>query len=116
MLNANAERIAKIIMQTVPLETGVAWVKKMPKHSTASFATPLTYEGFKDVDISYMLCELDHCIFPEVQRAGIEMIERKSGKKVDVTSLQVDHCPPQSAEKQTVDWILGVAKKVQERT
>ena len=93
MLNADHERIAKIIAQTISLEEGIAWVKAQPKHTAVSFATPLRYEGFKDVDISYLLCEQDHCILPEVQRAGIDMMERKSGRKVNVTSVPFDHCP-----------------------
>jgi nicotinamidase-related amidase len=93
-------------------EEGTAWVKRFPKHSAISFENPLTYAGYKEVPCSYLLCEDDLCIPADVQRAGIDMIERESGgRKVDVTSIKADHCPNWTAKQAVVDWIVDVAGK-----
>jgi hypothetical protein len=91
------------------LEEGEAWVKKFPKHSAVSFAGELTYAGYKDIPVSYLFCEEDLCIPAKIQRAGIEMMEKESGKNVNVTSIKADHCPNFTATQKVVDWILDVA-------
>ena len=113
MIHGNPAETAKIIMQTISLEEGEAMVKQFAKHSAVSFVNELTYAGYRDVPVAYLLCEMDLCIPPKVQRAGIDMIEKESGRKVDVSSINADHCPNHTAEKETVDWILEVAKKSQ---
>ena len=95
-------------------EEGEAVVRDFAKHSATSFVNELTYAGYKDIPASYLVCEEDLIGPPEVQRAGIEMIEQVSGRKVDVTSVKAGHCPNLTAEKETIEWILSVAKKVQE--
>lgn len=80
----------------------------MQKHSAASFASPLTYAGYKDVPVSYLLCEEDRSIPASVQKAGIEIIERESGRPVDVTSVKTGHCPHVSARNETEEWIFKV--------
>ncbi len=95
-------------------EEGEAIVRDFAKHSATSFVNELTYAGYKDIPASYLVCEEDLIGPPEVQRAGIEMIEQVSGRKVDVTSVKAGHCPNLTAEKETIEWILSVAKKVQE--
>ena len=45
---------------------------------------------------------------------GIELIERVSERKVDVTRIKTGHCPNASAPEKVIDWILDVARKVEE--
>lgn len=92
-------------------DEAVAWIKKMPKHSAVSFGDALTHEGFRDVPVSYLLCEDDLCISPLVQQAGIDMMEKRSGRKVDVTRIKADHCCNITAPKETVDWLVNVVEK-----
>lgn len=103
-----------IIMQTQPLEVAAGWVKKFPKHSAGSFADKVTYPGYKDVPVSYLFCELDQCIPPAVQQEGIDMIESVSGNKVYVTRIKADHCPNFSAMQETAEWIVDVARRVEQ--
>lgn len=86
-------------------------MKKFPHHSAVSFAGELTYAGYKDIPVSYLLCEEDLCIPVNIQRQGIDLIEKVSGKKVDVTSIKAGHCPTESAPQKVIDWILDVARK-----
>ena len=111
MMHHDPAGTARLILQHVSPEAGEVIVKTFAKHSAVSFINELTYAGYKDIPVSYLLCEDDLCIPPKVQRTGIEMIERESGRKVAVTSINADHCPNLCAEKQTIEWILQVARK-----
>ena len=96
----------------MPKNKGEFWAAKLAKHSSISFANPLTYAGFKDVPVSYLLCENDRAIAPQVQKAGIDMIEKESGNKIDVTSIPGDHVAPLSSKTEVVEWIVGVAERM----
>jgi hypothetical protein len=114
MIHDDPAATARVILQHMSPEEGEAVVKKFARHSYVSFINEITFAGYKDIPVSYLLCEEDLCIPAEVQRVGIDMIEKESGRKVDVTSIKADHCPNWTAEKQTIEWILDVTKKVQE--
>ena len=106
-------RSAEICFSDIPKEEGEAWMKKFPRHSSVSFAGELTYAGYKDIPVSYLLCEDDLCIPAKNQRDGIELIEKESGKKVHVTSIKAAHCPTASESQKVIDWMLDVANKAQ---
>ncbi|KAL2419931.1 hypothetical protein ABEF95_008733 [Exophiala dermatitidis] len=104
-------KTARTCFNHLSLDEGVHWVKQFPKHSSASFASPLTYPGYKDVPVSYLIHEEDRCITSDLQRAAIEMIEKESGAKVDVSSIKADHCSNISAPQLVVDWIVSVVER-----
>jgi hypothetical protein len=108
MVHDNPESTARICFSLGDLEEGTAIVKTFPMHSAVSFANPLTFARFTDVPCSYLLCEQDLCIPASVQKAGIDMIEKESGRKVDVTSIHADHIPNVTSPKETIDWIVGL--------
>ncbi|KAI1366744.1 alpha/beta-hydrolase [Xylaria arbuscula] len=103
---------AEIVFSDLPLEEGKEWGSKLVKHSAASFTSNLTYGGYKDVPVSYLIAEGDRSISPAYQRSRIDMIEHVSGNKVDVSTINAGHVPPISQPEQVVDWILGVARKL----
>lgn len=74
-------------------EDGVYWTKKMSEHSALSFGSKLTYAGYKDVPVSYLFCEDDVVIPPELQQSIIDMIEEESGKEVDVHKVKAGRAP-----------------------
>lgn len=111
MSQVDFERAASIVCQQLPQAEGVAFMKSFPKHSAISFGDPLTYAGYKDVPVAWLLCEEDRCIIPSVQQNSIDLIEKVSGNKVEVTKAAFDHVPPESNAQGTVDWICGYAKK-----
>jgi hypothetical protein len=113
MYHANPAATAKITLNHLPLSEGEAWVKLFPKHSAVSFDNELTYAGYKDVQVSYLLCEEDLCIPATVQRAEIEMMEKESGRKVYVTSIKADHCPNVTSTQKTIDWILDLGRRAE---
>ncbi len=94
-------------------EQGEAVVRSFAKHSAQSFGNKLTHAGYQDIPASYLLCEEDLAGPPPFQRDMIAMIEEVSGRKVDVTRIQADHCANLSAEREVFEWIVNVAKKAQ---
>ncbi|KAI0550675.1 alpha/beta-hydrolase [Xylaria curta] len=96
----------------IPKEDALHWHGQFALHSAVSFGNPLTHAGYKDAPVSYLFCEEDLIISPEIQKREIEMIETETGGKVDVTSVKAGHCPNVSVPEKTVDWILHVARKL----
>lgn len=111
MLHEDPASTARICLNNISAEAGTAIVKQFPRHSFPSFNDQVTYAGYKDIPVSYLFCEEDICIPTFVQQAGIDEIERVSGRKVGVTRIQADHCPNWTAKQWVVDWILSMAKK-----
>ncbi|KPI40573.1 uncharacterized protein AB675_7703 [Cyphellophora attinorum] len=97
-----AEESAGTSFSGLPHAEGVAWVKKMPLHSLASFEGKLTYAGYKHIPSSWIFCEQDIILPPDFQRSCIERIERESGRQVRVYRLAADHCPNASAPRELV--------------
>lgn len=94
------------------MEEAAYWAQRLVLHSAAAFATPITHAGFKDVPISYLVCEKDLTIPAHIQRAGIEMIERESGNKVEVTSIGADHAAPLSFPNEVIEWVYSLVRRV----
>lgn len=111
MYQTDFERAATVVCQQLPEEEGVEFMKRFPRHSAMSFGDALTHPGYNDVPVAWMFCEEDRTIIPSVQQGSIDLIEKASGNKVEVTRVASDHCPPVSNIQATVDWICGVAKK-----
>lgn len=97
-------------LSEMPADEAAAWCSKMSTHSSNSLTDRLTHAGYTDVPVSYLVCENDDVILPESQREMIAMIERVSGEKVDVTSMQTGHCPNITTLSELVDWIVRIAE------
>ena len=111
MYHSSISESAALTFSDLPKEEGEDWAKKFVQHSAISFAGELRHGGYRDIPVSYLFCEEDLVIPPDNQRAGIDLIEKESGKKVDVTSIRAGHAPPVSEPQKVVDWILDVAGK-----
>lgn len=98
-------------MQTIPLEEATAFIKTFANFSSYAYHDKLTYEGYKDIPVSYLFCELDQVIPPWLQREGIDTVEKVSGSKVHVTRIQGDHCPNWSNESAVVEWIVDLSQR-----
>lgn len=102
---------AATICQDLPQEQGEALIRAFAKQSARSFADELTYAGYANIPISYLLAEKDLAGPPDFQRDMIATIEEASGNKVDVTGIAASHMMNASAEKETTHWILDVCRK-----
>ena len=95
----------------LPYDEAVKWAKRFGQHSAITFVNKLSYQGYKDVPVSYMFCEDDLCVTPAMQQAGIDNIERASGRKVDVYKYNLDHIPYFSDVNAVVDAVNRAASE-----
>lgn len=108
---------AAIIFSALPPDQGAALVAQFGHHSSTCFGDNLTHAGYKDVPVSWLFCEDDLCVTPEVQQTAIDAIEEslkgteREGKKVDVTRVKADHIPIKSARDESEAWIRDVLAK-----
>jgi hypothetical protein len=100
---------AHSLFTNLPQDQGLHWVAEMPGHSRISFDNPATYEAFRDIPMTYMICEEDLIIPAAIQREMVEMVERETGRKVDVYSYPVGHVPNITAWKDVVTTIRAAA-------
>lgn len=84
---------APFTFSDLPFEEGLKHCKEMADHSTASFKEKLSYAGYNDVEVHYIVCEEDKVIPPEYQYGMIEMVKVSSGREVIVHKLQSGHAP-----------------------
>ena len=113
MYQADIPHAARVCFSDLPQEEAEAWMRRFDRHSGQSYMDPLTHAGYVDIPVSWLFCEEDRVITPQMQRTAIEMIERDAGgQKVDVTSLKGPHIPHIRQEKEVVDWIVDAARKV----
>lgn len=64
----------------------------MEDHSAESFEQKLTYAAYKDIPISYLFCEDDKLMLPELQNKLVAGLEGEmGGKKVDRHSVKSGH-------------------------
>ncbi|KAG0651321.1 hypothetical protein D0Z07_1839, partial [Hyphodiscus hymeniophilus] len=99
----------RTLFTDLPLEEGLKWVAEMPGHSAISFDHPATYPAYKHIPMTYMLCEGDLVIPAEVQRSMVEMVEKESGRKVDVHSVPAGHVPNVTMPEAVVKTIRSAA-------
>jgi hypothetical protein len=110
-MTQNIPWIAKYTFSDLTFDEGMEWAVKFPQHSAISFAGEVTYAGYKDVPSSYLLCLKDLVITEKMQRAGIELIEKASGTKVDVTEIDAGHAPSAKYPEKVMEWIVDVINK-----
>ncbi|OAL39241.1 hypothetical protein AYO20_01559 [Fonsecaea nubica] len=103
------ETIAKATFPDLDFDKAVAVVKTMSRHSALSFASKVTYPGYKHVPVSFIMCANDMIVPPDLQRGYIDMIQRESGRDVDVHTLDTGHCPNTTAPDQLAKLIVDIA-------
>lgn len=84
---------APLTFSDMPFEEGLRHVNDMADHSTPSFMEKLSYAGYNDVEVHYIVCEDDKVIPPEYQYGMIEMVKASSGREPKVHKLQSGHAP-----------------------
>jgi pimeloyl-ACP methyl ester carboxylesterase len=109
---ADLERLGEIVFTDLPEDQRRIYAQELAGHSAQSFADVTTQLGYLDEEltVSYLLCEKDMCVPPEVQVAGIKLIERLTGKTVTVTKIASDHVPVLSHPELVADWIQSLVE------
>ncbi|KAF5670026.1 hypothetical protein FHETE_4709 [Fusarium heterosporum] len=107
-MSLKPEGHATATFSDMPYEEALDLAKQMPEHSTPSFREPLTYPGYNDVDVHYIVCEQDKIIPPMFQRGMIEAVKMSTGRDVTEHSLDAGHVPVISQP----DSVSKIVKKI----
>ncbi|KAK7044421.1 AB hydrolase-1 domain-containing protein [Favolaschia claudopus] len=92
-MTADPALIAAVGFSHLPTEEALAHGSKLLNHVAASFEQPITYAPYKDIPISFLICEDEKLIVPELQKKMIAAMESDmpEGKTVDRHPVQADH-------------------------
>ncbi|KAH8898721.1 alpha/beta-hydrolase [Thozetella sp. PMI_491] len=104
----DAQKVLSLVFSDLSPEEIRGLRTVFPQHSAASFGGVLTHAAYLDVPVSYLFCENDQIVTPAVQQKIIDMIEEKSGQKVEVTKIKTGHAPHIVALEKVIDWTLGL--------
>lgn len=103
---------ARLTLSDMPdIKEAEVWARKLTSHSSLAFADPLTAAGYKEIPVSYLVCEKDLVVTPAAQRKMIADLEQETGVKIDVTSIQAGHAINITAIEQLTEWVTGLADK-----
>ncbi|OBT68770.1 hypothetical protein VE03_02076 [Pseudogymnoascus sp. 23342-1-I1] len=83
--------------------------RKLTTHSLPSFSGKLTYPAYRHIPTSFILCERDLIISPDLQRTTIAFLEGERGGEgsVSVVKLNTGHCPNVSVPQETAAGIVS---------
>jgi pimeloyl-ACP methyl ester carboxylesterase len=94
------------ICNDLPWDQAYEHVLKMPHHSAASFSDPVRQVAYGEVPISYIVCENDMIIAPNVQRKFVQVLE-EANQDVHVVSFDCGHCPNFSKPEEVADILAA---------
>jgi pimeloyl-ACP methyl ester carboxylesterase len=103
--------MAGIICNDLPWEVAYENVLSFAHHSGATFLEEVTQVAYKELPVSYILCEKDLVVTPEQQQGFIKVIEEAKGEEVDVVRLPCGHCPNWSCPEKVADILEELAMK-----
>lgn len=100
---------SKLTFSGLPEEEALKLANNMSVHSVASYESPLTYPGHRDVDVSYIVCDEDLIIPLQAQEQMIEFLKHDTGKPVDVHHIKAGHAPHASEAVLLADLFRKIA-------
>ncbi|KAH9896243.1 Alpha/beta hydrolase fold-1 [Xylariomycetidae sp. FL2044] len=107
---SDVTQAASLSLSELPKEEGEYWAGRLTAHSSVALMDPCRYAGWKDLPVSYLVCENDHTVTLENQTTLIDMVERETGRNVDVMRIASGHAPNITEPQLMLDWILKLAK------
>ncbi|XPS70463.1 hypothetical protein M3J09_002680 [Ascochyta lentis] len=102
--------MAPIVCNDLPYAQAYENALKLPHHSATSFQSEVTQASYKDIPVTYIFCEKDMVISPEIQQRFIDAIEEVSGSKVDVKKIDAGHCPNWSKPEELLQLIVEASE------
>ncbi|KAI5868240.1 alpha/beta-hydrolase [Durotheca rogersii] len=77
----------------LPEEESLKWGRMLSQQSIASFQEKLSYPGYNDVEVHYIVCEDDKIMPPPYQHAMIETVKKSSGREPVLHISKSGHVP-----------------------
>ena len=103
--NVFADDPASSLHSDTPDDVAAYWSSYTTHSDVTAFATPLKYPAWRHIPTTYLVCELDKCILPDVQRG---MVASTKGV-VKTVQLPSGHMPMLSMPEKFVDILEGEA-------
>ncbi|KAJ6470415.1 Alpha/beta hydrolase fold-1 [Mycena sanguinolenta] len=98
---------AAVFFSDLPTEEALVYTSKTQDHSAVSFEQPLTYAAYKDIPVSFLLCENDKMMGPEFLSKIIAGMESEmGGRRVDRYSVKSAHAINASQPKVMADLVV----------
>lgn len=91
-------------------ETAAKYVDALVHHAMPCFITPITYEAYRDVPATYLICERDEAIRPDFQRA---MVANAGDSVVRTYTCASGHSPMLSVPDKVFEVIHDTAMLAQ---
>jgi pimeloyl-ACP methyl ester carboxylesterase len=101
--------MAPAVCNDLPYIQAYEHALQLPHHSAISFQNESTQASYKDIPVTYIFCERDLIVSPELQQKYIDTIEEVSGRKVDVRRIDSGHCPNWSKPEELLGLIADAA-------
>jgi len=101
-------RMNETLYNDLPEEEANKWSAKIQYQASGCFASEQTYAAFKHIPSTYILCELDRAIPPQMQEA----MTTQPGANFNVVRLNASHSPFLSMPKETAEIIRKAAGEV----
>ena len=107
-MTIDAALIGPVTFSDLPPDLALEWGHKLTTHSLPSFNGKLTYPAYRHIPTSFIFCERDLIISPDLQQATISFLEGEKGGQGSVTVVKLDtgHCPNVSVPQETAAAIL----------
>ncbi|CEI62055.1 unnamed protein product [Fusarium venenatum] len=94
-----------------PPEEALKLAKELSQHSTAAYKGQLTYAGYKDVKVHYIICEQDKLVVPEYQFGMVELLKGMTNGRVGVHKIQSGHTPNLTQPDTLTEMIKPIVEK-----
>lgn len=107
-MTIDAALMGPVTFSDLSPDLALEWGQKLTTHSLPSFNGKLTYPAYRHIPTSFIFCERDLIISPDLQRATISFLEGEKGGEGSVTVVRLDtgHCPNVSVPQETAAAIL----------
>lgn len=84
---------APFVYSDLPPAEALKLAKEMPQHSTASYKEQLTYPGYQDAEVHYIICEEDELVLTEYQYGMVELLKGMTNGDVGIHKIKSGHTP-----------------------
>jgi len=99
---------APFVYSDSPAEEALRLAEQLPQHSTASYKEALTYPGYQDAEVHYIICEEDQLVFTEYQYGMMELLKGMTNGEVGVHKIKSGHTPNLTQP----DTVSGIVKRI----
>ncbi|KAF4949470.1 hypothetical protein FSARC_13454 [Fusarium sarcochroum] len=87
------EGSAPFTFSDFPPEEALKLAKALPEQATASYRDELTYPGYEDAEVHYIVCEKDKLVLTEYQYGMVEFLRGVTKGEVGLHKLNSGHSP-----------------------